>query len=238
VVHSSEETRAFFGRRKGHNLRAEQERRFSLLLPQIKVQGITPGNFIDPYNIFAKTLGQEKPEKLVLEIGFGGGEHLSSLSKAHPDWGFIGCEPFVNGVAKMLASIEEHDLNNVRLWDDDAVHLLDCLPDACIDDVYLLYPDPWPKWRQRKRRFVSEANLERLARVIKPGGRFRFASDIDDYVGWTLRLISYSKDFSWPVNKADDWRLPWQDWIRTRYEAKAFREGRRPSYLTFYKAKL
>jgi tRNA (guanine-N7-)-methyltransferase len=227
-MRTGEDKRAFFGRRKGHNLRAEQERRFSCLLPQVKIQNITPGTIIDPLSLF-KTL----PDRLVLEIGFGGGEHLAHLAKTHPGCGFLGCEPFVNGVAKMLAAIEAHDLSNVRIWDDDAVQLLDCLSDSCLDDVYLLYPDPWPKWRQRKRRFVSEATIKCLARVLKPGGRLCFASDIDDYVGWTLRFMATSADFHWIANEADDWRLPWQDWVRTRYEAKAFREGRRPSYLRF-----
>ena len=174
--------------------------------------------------------GDSRP--LHFEIGFGSGEHLAYRADLLPDHGFIGCEPFVNGMAKLLATIAREDLGNVRLWDRDATALLPRLPAASLDTVYLLYPDPWPKRRQRKRRFLSDETLSALARVLKPGGELRFATDIDDYAGWALARALRSKDFAWTAERPDDWRRPWPGWPGTRYEAKALQDGRRPSYLT------
>jgi len=168
-----------------------------------------------------------------LEIGFGGGEHLLARASERPDVGFIGCEPFVNGVAKLLAGIDARGLDNVRVRADDALALIEAAPDAAFSRIYLLYPDPWPKRRQQKRRFVSEANIALLARVLKPGGELRFATDIDDYAGWTLARFLASPLFAWDADRADDWRRPWEGWASTRYEAKARREGRGSAYLTF-----
>ena len=174
------------------------------------------------------------PEREVwLEIGFGGGEHLLARAIERPDVGFIGCEPFVNGVAKLLAGVDAGGLENVRVRADDATALIEAAPPAYFSRIYLLYPDPWPKRRQQKRRFVSEDNLARLARVLKPGGELRFATDIDDYAGWTLARFLASPLFAWDARQADDWRLPWDGWAPTRYEAKARREGRGSAYLTF-----
>ena len=168
-----------------------------------------------------------------LEIGFGGGEHLLARAQERLDVGFIGCEPFVNGVAKLLAGIDARGLDNVRVRADDALALIEAAPDAAFSRIYLLYPDPWPKRRQQKRRFVSEANIALLARVLKPGGELRFATDIDDYAGWTLARFLASPLFAWDADRADDWRRPWEGWASTRYEAKAQREGRGSAYLTF-----
>jgi tRNA (guanine-N7-)-methyltransferase len=129
--------------------------------------------------------------------------------------------------------VEAEDLANVRVWDDDVTKLLPRLPDAAFDRVVILYPDPWPKRRQRKRRLVSDDTLAALARILKPGGTLRFASDIDDYIGWVLVRALRSDDFRWTAQGPDDWRRPWDGWPGTRYEAKALREGRVPSYLTF-----
>jgi tRNA (guanine-N7-)-methyltransferase len=170
---------------------------------------------------------------VTLEIGFGGGEHLAAQARAHRDTGFIGCEPFVNGMAKLLAVVDAEDLSNVRLWDRDATELLPLLPAGAIDTVYLLYPDPWPKRRQRKRRFISDESLRALARIMRGGGELRFATDIDDYAGWVLARVLRSADFEWTAMRADDWRRPWDGWPGTRYEAKAAHEGRAPAYLTF-----
>ncbi len=139
----------------------------------------------------------EPGRELWLEIGFGGGEHLLARAAERPDVGFIGCEPFVNGVAKLLAGVEAQGLDNVRVRADDATALIAAAPDACFSRIYLLYPDPWPKRRQQKRRFVSERNVAALARVLKPGGELRFATDIDDYAGWTLRRFLASPAFVW-----------------------------------------
>ena len=168
-----------------------------------------------------------------LEIGFGGGEHLAAQARAHPDVNIVGCEPFVNGMAKLLAAVDQEKLGNIRVWDDDVTRLLPTLPDGSFDRVYILYPDPWPKRRQRKRRLVSDEMLDMLARVMRPGAELRFASDIDDYIGWVLARVLRSAHFRWTATRADDWRKPYEGWPGTRYEAKAIREGRVPSYLTF-----
>jgi tRNA (guanine-N7-)-methyltransferase len=168
-----------------------------------------------------------------LEIGFGGGEHLLAMAERHPHIGFVGCEPFINGAVKLLSAIEQRQIRNIRIHDGDAVDLIRLLPENSVDRIYLLYPDPWPKRRHNKRRFVSAERLASLARILKPGGMFRFASDIDDYVGWTQALTRQTGSFRWVAARADDWRLPWDGWVRTRYEQKAIREGRIPSYLTF-----
>lgn len=220
---------AFFGRRKGKRLRAAQEMRLESTLPGL----ILPSEDAAFDDAQLADLFPFVPECFVLEIGFGGGEHLAHCADEARTTGFIGVEPFVNGLVKMLAAVTERRLSNVRLWNDDASKLLPRLPTASFDQVYLLYPDPWPKRRMRKRRFVSPENLSEIARILKPGGEFLFASDIDDYVGWTLARIADEPLLRWTAVRADDWRKPYQGWPGTRYEAKAFREGRTPSYLTF-----
>jgi len=220
---ASERAGAFFGRRKGKKLRAGQEELVQTLLPALRVR---PG--LSPAELFPSD-GPARPTWL--EIGFGGGEHLAAQARAHRDVNFIGCEPFVNGMAKLLAVIDQEKLGNIRIWDEDVTDLLPTLPDACLDRVYILYPDPWPKRRQRKRRLVSDETLGELARVMRPGAELRFASDIDDYVGWVLARILRSADFRWTAERPDDWRRPYEGWPGTRYEAKAIREGRVPSYL-------
>ena len=171
--------------------------------------------------------------ELRMEIGFGGGEQLAANAQANPDVGYIGCEPFINGVAKLLAEVAARDLGNIRLHFGDAGDVIDALPDASLAQVDIFYPDPWPKRRQQKRRFISDAMLTRLARAMRPGAKLRFATDIDDYAGWTLVRVLRSADFGWPAQSAADWMEPWPDWRGTRYEAKAVREGRKPVYLTF-----
>lgn len=173
------------------------------------------------------------PDAVHLEIGFGGGEHLLAHALRRPQTGFIGVEPFVNSMAKFLANAAEAGLGNVRVYDDDATQLLDWLPADCLDGLDLLYPDPWHKKKHWKRRFVSPQNLDRFARVMKPGAVFRFASDIESYINWTLQHIHDHPAFDWVVTNADDWRKPYEHWPGTRYEAKAYREGRTPCYLTF-----
>jgi tRNA (guanine-N7-)-methyltransferase len=226
-----ERTRAFYGRRKGHALKRQQATLIETLLPTLAVDLVSraPENIA---SLFAHT-----PRDFWLEIGFGGGEHLVARAKAHPELGFIGCEPFVNGMAKALVGIERNGLKNVRLHFGDAIDLIDWMPDASLAGVDLLYPDPWPKKRHRKRRFVQDETVVKLARIIRPGGTFRFASDIPHYVAWTLEHLSRAPAFSWTAERADDWRLPWAEWVETRYEAKAKREGRTPAYLTFSREK-
>jgi len=223
----SRATEAFFGRRRGKTLKPRQAEQLGRLLPAWKIDLTepAPGGLADLFD--------RSPELVLLEIGFGGGEHLLHRALESPETGFIGVEPFVNSMAKFVAAAGDAGVTNVRLFDDDATQLLDWLPDACLDGIDLLYPDPWPKMRHWKRRFVNEVNLDRFARVLKPGARFCFASDIDTYVNWTLRHIYAHPDFDWPARNASDWRTPYEGWPGTRYEAKALREGRTPAYLTF-----
>ncbi len=216
---------AFHGRRKGHALRRHRAGLFETLLPSLQVPD---GPVADPPALF-----QRPVRDVWLEIGFGGGEHLLRQAAANPDIGFIGCEPFVNGMAKLLSGIERQGVDNIRVLDGDAALFLPRLANASVGRIVLLYPDPWPKRRHRKRRFVSAITVASFARVLKPGGTFRFATDIDDYSAWTLARLAASPDFVWTAEKADDWRHPWDDWTSTRYEMKARREGRRPAYLTF-----
>ncbi|MDB5592576.1 tRNA (guanine(46)-N(7))-methyltransferase TrmB [Enterovirga sp.] len=216
---------SFFGRRKGKALRPGQERVLREVFPRLQVPAVLPGALAD--------LFPDPVESVHLEIGFGGGEHLLAAARAAPRTGFIGCEPFVNGMAKLLAIAEAEGLRNLRVTDEDAAALLARLPAGSLGRASLLFPDPWPKRRQRKRRFVSDANLAALARVLQPGAAFRFATDIDDYAGWTLARILRSAAFRWPAERASDWQEPWPGWPGTRYEAKAKREGRPSSYLTF-----
>jgi tRNA (guanine-N7-)-methyltransferase len=221
--------RAFFGRRKGHPLRARQTALFETLLPRLAfdTDKVAPPDLL--------TLFPNGADDVRLEIGFGGGEHLLAQAVAHPRTGFIGSDAFVNAIAKTLAGIDEHRLANVRLHFGDAAHLIDWLPSSALACVDLLYPDPWPKKRHWKRRFVQDESLKQIARVLRPGGQFRFATDIPDYAAWTLERVLRSPDFIWTAEKADDWRKPWAGFGGTRYEAKAFREGRVPGYFIFQK---
>ncbi|URD40085.1 tRNA (guanine(46)-N(7))-methyltransferase TrmB [Methylobacterium tardum] len=228
---AEEPERAFFGRRKGKRLRGQQERRRADLLPALRIVLPEKDAPLDPRTLFPAL--PSPPDAVWLEIGFGGGEHLAAQAAAHPGIGFIGAEPFVNGVVKLLAAIEERGLRNVRIRDEDVTALLARLPDASLERVYLLYPDPWPKRRQRKRRFVSDASLAEIGRVLKDGGLFRFASDIGDYAGWTLARAARCPVLTWTARGAPDWTQPFPGWPGTRYEAKALEAGRRPTYLEF-----
>lgn len=217
----------FFGRRKAKALTRKQSERAARLLPKLAVDvGQSAPQYLN-------ALFPEKKSAFVIEIGFGGGEHLVNQASAHPEAGFFGVEPFVNSMAKALRSIEDRDLHNIRLYNEDATELLDWLPEHSIDRIDLLYPDPWPKQRHWKRRFVNPENLDRMARVLKPGGRFHFASDIDSYVNWTLQHCLAHPSFAWLADGSADWKVPFGNWVQTRYEAKALREGRQPAYLRF-----
>ena len=218
--------RAFFGRRVGHKLRPRQAALFATLLPRLALDLTAP--LTDVSKLFPGPV-----DRVRLEIGFGGGEHLLAEALREPGSGFIGIEPFVNGMAKALTAIETHKLGNVRLHHGDAADVLSWLPKGALARVDLIYPDPWPKRRHWKRRFVQEASLAEIARVLRRGGEFRFASDIADYVAWTLERAVRRPELEWTAERADDWRLPWEGFSSTRYEAKAKQAGRRPCYLIF-----
>jgi tRNA (guanine-N7-)-methyltransferase len=220
---------AFFGRRKGKKLRQHQSDLFTTALPKLAVDLTQP----PPPKL--ESLFLDRVDLVRLEIGFGGAEHLISEAERNPSCGFIGVEPFVNGMAKALAAIDQKGLRNVRLHHGDATDLIAWLPDAAISRIDLLYPDPWPKRRHWKRRFVQDESIAAMARVLRSGGEFRFASDIPHYAAWTLRRGITSPDLIWTAERADDWRMPWPGFESTRYEAKAKREGRTPCYLIFRK---
>lgn len=221
--------RLIYGRRQGHRLHKKQARLVAELLPQL-----SPDLSLSerPAGWFGKEFSA-----YALEIGFGGGEHLAARAAQNPDCGFIGCEPFINGVAKLLTVIADEGRDNIAVYQDDARNLLDALPNESLEAVYLLYPDPWPKTRHHKRRFVSPENLTAIHRVLRPEGMFFLASDIADYIDWSLVHMRRHGGFDWPVSRADDWRLPPPDWPGTRYEEKALSAGRKASYLRFIKSR-
>lgn len=217
----------FYGRRKAKPLKPAQQALYESLLPELLIDVSRPAP-AGLAGLFGSTVNDYR-----LEIGFGGGEHLVHEASLNPDTGFFGVEPFVNGMGKALSLIHELGLTNIRLFHEDGARLLDWLPAASLSRVNLLYPDPWPKKRHWKRRFVSAENLDRIAQVLKPGGEFRFASDIAHYVNWTLLGCGRSPAFEWTAQRPSDWNEPWDGWPGTRYEAKAVREGRIPAYLIF-----
>lgn len=220
---------SFFGRRHGKPLRPQQSIALEQLLPGLKLDLAQAA----PQSL--ASLFSSSVKNVRLEIGFGGGEHLLHESNRFPETGFIGVEPFINGMAKMVSVLNANPQGNLRLYDEDATLLLDWLPDNSLSGIDLFYPDPWHKSRHHKRRFVSDANLNKMARVLKAGALFRFASDIEGYVNWTLLHVEANGGFEFVARSADDWRKPYEAWPGTRYEAKAFREGRTPAYLTFRK---
>ena len=218
---------SFFGRRKGHKLRARQADLIEQLLPRLALDIHRPSP-PDLVRLF------EPPADAVrIEIGFGGGEHLIAEALAFPNAGFIGCEPYVNGMAKILTQIEAHNIGNIRLFAGDATELLAWAPPLAVTRIDLIHPDPWPKRRHWKRRFLQDRSVAELARVLRPGGELRFVTDIPDYAAWTLEHVARSPAFAWTAERADDWRRPWRGFSGTRYGAKAKREGRLPCYLIF-----
>jgi tRNA (guanine-N7-)-methyltransferase len=216
--------RRLYGRSRSKTLRAGQERLLAEALPLFSIA---------PEALAAGQAFAAPPREVWLEIGFGSGEHLIEQAKANPDVSVVGCEPFLNGVAAALAGLERERLDNVRLRRGDAQALVEAAPDRLFSRVFILYPDPWPKRRHHKRRVIAADMIEALARVMRSGGELRFATDVDDYAGWTLKRFLASPHFRWTANRADDWRRPWPEWRTTRYEAKARKEGRGSVYLTF-----
>jgi len=201
-----------FGRTRSRTIKPRQAALMGSLLPGIALD--PEAGPIDP-----RALMPEAAE-VWLEIGFGGGEHMAAQAARRPDALVLGAEPFQNGAASALRHIEAHGLSNIRLYVGDARTLLDALPDAALDRVFILFPDPWPKARHHKRRLIQMDAIQALARVMKPGARLRFASDWADYVDWTLERMLASPSFHWTAQRADDWRAPPADHVTTRYEEK------------------
>jgi tRNA (guanine-N7-)-methyltransferase len=214
-----------YGRSSGHKLRPSQQALLDTLLPTI----VVPENG----EVNSRTLfGDDRP--LHLEIGFGSGEHLAARADMLPDHGFIGCEPFLNGVATALGHIRGQHLANVRIHRGDALEVLRRLPDNGLSFVYLLHPDPWPKARHAKRRMVNRGPLALVAAKLKPGGEFRLATDHPVYLLWSLMVMQkHRRDFEWLAQRPCDFLEPPAGWMETRYGAKARREGRRPYYLRY-----
>lgn len=222
--------RNFYGRRHGKTLRPSQKGYLAEDLGRLTLAGVRADDNPARAPLDLGALFGGRP--VWLEVGFGGGEHLVHQAALHPEVGLIGCEPFVNGVAMLLGKIRAAGVENLAIHPGDVRELFDVLPDASIDRAFLNYPDPWPKKRHHRRRFVTPGYLGPLARVMRPGAVLRVATDIPDYVRQTLEEVPKA-GFDWLAEGPADWREPWGDWISTRYEQKALREGRVPHYLTF-----
>ena len=215
--------RKLYGRRKGPKLSPHQERLLETLLPELAL-ALEPAR--DPRGYFTSSI-----DDVWLEIGFGAGEHLLWQAEQHPNVGLIGAEPYISGVAKLLSKMAASPPANIRLYDDDARNILDALPDASLGRVFLLFPDPWPKTRHHKRRFVQMDSLDVLARVMKSGAEFRFASDDAGYLNWALERLTAHPAFHWTATCAQDWHMRTSDWPQTRYEAKELHG--KPAFLRF-----
>lgn len=221
-----------YGRRRGRPLRRHRSTLIEDLLPRLQLAPPEGGGRIDVAGLF------DTPKRdLWFEVGFGGGEHLAEQAATHPDIGFIGCEPFLNGVASALQHVEARDLRNVRIVPDDARPILDALPDASVGRCFVLFADPWPKIRHAERRFIGPLNLPRLARVLKDGAELRLATDDRQLCSWMLEHTWRHPDFEWLARVPSDWRTRPDDWPATRYEQKAIVAGRKPVFLRFRRRK-
>ena len=219
-----------YGRRRGRPLRRHRRDLVATLLPEIAVHLPDAGR-LDPAALFEPPV-----DEIWLEVGFGAGEHLAEQARGNPRIGFIGCEPFINGIAGLLARIAAEGLANVRIYPDDARRLMAALPDASIGRMFVLFPDPWPKARHHKRRFISRATLDGLARVLRDGAELRLATDHAEYCRWMLDCLQRHPAFAWLARGPGDWRERPPDWPATRYEAKARAAEARPVFLRFRRA--
>ena len=232
----------FFGRRKGRVIRKTKTTLLETFLPTLKIDAQTDFTAPDLFGVPVK--------QVCLEIGFGNGEHLAGQAKNNPDVGYIGAEVFQNGVANLLSlitgikvtadlpetiTLETGRVDNIRVWDNDIRLLFKSMPDNFLDKVYLLFPDPWPKKRHASRRFVNKDNLQELARILKPGGILRIATDHKVYKSWTLHQMHDCPLFRWTATCGNDWKHEPKDWVQTKYQRKALKEGRHPVFLDYEK---
>ena len=230
----------FFGRRKGRVIRKAKSFLLEVMLPQMRV--------IESKDFDKEKMFGSSDVEVCLEIGFGDGQHIFGQAKNNPNVGYVGVEVFQNGVANLLSLIsgikegdnlpdeidaKSFEVKNIRIYDDDMRKLFQKIPDNFFDKVYLLFPDPWPKKKHANRRFVNEANLKEIARVLKKDGLFRIATDHPIYKRHVLRTMHECQDFYWSAKCGDDWRLEPKDWVRTKYQQKAIREGRRPVWFDY-----
>lgn len=217
---------ASFGRRNARPLSERKNHLMTDVLPRLRVP-------FDEQTQKITHLPYDDTQDVWLEVGFGGGEHLAGMALDYPEIGFIGCEPFIDGMAKLLATIEEHAISNIALWDDDARVLMEKLPSASISRVFILFPDPWPKARHHKRRIINSNTLDLLAQIMKPNAELLLATDHVDYLTWMLEYMLSDKRFVWNARVPDDWQCPPQDWVPTRYQQKAEKVGRVATFLSY-----
>ena len=225
--------RRVYGRRQTRSLSAGKKTLFDQSLAQLQI----PADLLKRGKITAPDLFSKPVTGLWLEIGFGNGEHLKLEMLAHPDTGFIGAEPFINGMAGFLKSIEGEDQSNVRVYMDDAMTVVDALADASLDGIFVLNPDPWPKKRHHKRRIIQPDHVTKFARIIKPGGKLIMTTDIDELAEWMCTHAANNPDFCWTANTPKDWQTPPAGWIPTKYERKGAAKGRNQTYLVFERLK-
>jgi len=230
MTHPIRPRRTFYGRLKGKTLKPSHKRYLAEDLAAVSPGPVSWADNPDRHPLDLTRRFGARP--VWLEIGFGAGEHMVEIAARNPDIAIIGVEPYVNGVATLLGKLRKADVSNVAVYHGDARDLMDVLPPAAIARAYLLYPDPWPKKRHHRRRFVTSDHLTPLARCMAPGAVLHVATDIPDYVRQTLEQVPRA-GFDWQANRARDWRQPWAGWVSTRYEQKALREDRVPHYLTF-----
>jgi len=217
-----------FGRRKGHKLRTQQKALMENLLPRLKIDLEKYEEKIEPYSLFSCNI-----KEVWLEIGFGAGEHTAWQAKQNPNVGFIACEPFLNGVARLLKSVSAENLHNIRIFPDDALTLIKHLPKGTIDRLFILFPDPWPKSRHKKRRMITLENIANFADILADNGVLRFSTDHLEYARWTLLIMLKQKWFYWTAEKSSDWQIRPADWPLTRYEQKALKDNKKPIFLQF-----
>lgn len=232
--HDGAPWRNFYGRTKGKSLRDSQKLWMEEDLEKLAPSGVTWDENPDRTKVDMADWFPGAKEYW-LEIGFGGGEHMAHQAATYPDVGIVGCEPYVNGVAMAFGNLRKVGATNVKVHAGDARDMMDVIPDGALSKAFLLYPDPWPKARHHRRRFVTQEHLEPLAKALAQGAEFRIATDIEDYVRQALEEVLKTEQFDWIAQTDQDWKTPWDDWYSTRYEQKALRERRKPHYLTFIK---
>jgi tRNA (guanine-N7-)-methyltransferase len=220
--------RHFYGRRKGRPLNPARQQALARLLPELEIPKhcLDDNEALDPQSLFAFT-----PNELFCEIGFGNGEHLINLVRNHPEDGFLGAEPFINGMSAFLKELDADNRHNIRVLMDDAFFLVDSLTPRCLDGLYILNPDPWPKKKHHKRRIINQDTLSRFARILKPGAHLYITTDSDSMAGWAIRHAVMHDAFNWLAERCADWQQPPYNWQPTRYEEKGRQAGHHQYYL-------